>query len=149
MAAAKAAREAAVFPRVIDVIVGIVAAGLVANPLVIVVDVRRLRMIGLVLEASVVLRVAFDCAIFRCAIVRRMRRGASHGCRAVCGNVTVANIASSATASLSFALSTSGTGQQEYWDAKSEQHREQVDDILHVVCLRKELWHANEQGFLL
>jgi hypothetical protein len=47
MAAAEAAGEVAVFPRMIHVVVGIVAAGIVTNSLVVGVDVRRVRVPGL------------------------------------------------------------------------------------------------------
>ena len=111
MAAAKAAGEAAVFPRTIDVIVGVLATGIVTDPSVIVVDVRGLRMIGLVAEgASILLRSCFRCAIFGCAILRGARRSASRGSGTMRGHVTAANIAS-ATALLSSALSASAAGQ--------------------------------------
>jgi len=110
MAAAKAAIEAAVFPGMIDVIVGIVAAGIVANPLVIVVDVRGFRVVGLIAEgASILLRSGFGCAIFGCAILRGARRSASHGSGTMRGHGTAANIAS-ATALLSSALTASVAG---------------------------------------
>jgi hypothetical protein len=110
MAAAKAAIEAAVFPGMIDVIVGIVAAGIVANPLVIVVDVRGFRVVGLIAEgASILLRSGFGCAIFGCAILRGARRSASDGSGTSRGHVTAANIAS-ATALLSSALNASVAG---------------------------------------
>jgi hypothetical protein len=44
----KAAREAAVFPSMIYMIMGIVTARIVADPRVIVVNVRHLRMIRLI-----------------------------------------------------------------------------------------------------
>jgi len=138
VAAAKAAGEVAVLPSMIDVIVGIVAAGIVANPCVIVVDVRRLGMIGFVLEgASVLLCMAFRCVIFGCAIFRGTRRSASHGGGAVRRHVTVANIASRAFL-LSPVLSSIGVGQQERRDAKSEQQSEQAENILHIVSSGKE-----------
>jgi hypothetical protein len=116
MAPAKAAGEVAVFPGMIDVIVGVVAAGIVAHPLVVVVDVGCLRVTWLITEGpSVFLRVAFRGAILArvillCAIVRRMLRSASHRSRAVRRNVTVANITSSAAALLPLALSTRTIG---------------------------------------
>src|SRR5260370_40336153 len=54
--AAKAAGEAAVFPGMIEVIVRVAATGIMADPSAIVVNVRRIRMIGPIAEgASVVL----------------------------------------------------------------------------------------------
>ena len=120
MAAAKAAGEAAVFPGMIEMIVRVAATGIMADPSAIVVDVRRIRMTLPIAEGAGVFLPMTLRVIFGCAIVRGVRRSASHGRRAVRGHVTVANIASSAAALLSFALSTSGTGQQERRDAKSE-----------------------------
>jgi hypothetical protein len=100
MAAAKTAGEAAVFPGMVDAIVGIVAAGIVANPGVIVVDVGGFRVVGFIAEgASILLRSGF-----RCAILRGARRSASRGSGTMRRNMTAANIAS-ATALLSSALS--------------------------------------------
>jgi hypothetical protein len=139
MAAAKAAIEAAVFPGMIDVIVGIVAARIVANPLVIVVDVRGFRMVGLIAEgASILLRSGFRCAIFGCAILRGARRSASHGSGTTRGHMTAANITSasavSATAAALFlrVCATAAT-LEERGDAKSEEESEQGDEILHVM----------------
>jgi hypothetical protein len=135
----------------IDVIVGIVVAGIVADPSIIAVDVGRLGMIGSVPEgASVLLCMAlrcviFGCAIFGCAIFRGPRRRASHGSRAMCGHVTVADIASRAFL-LSLVLSSIGVGQQERRDAKSEQQSEQAENILHIVPSGKDCSHANGQG---
>jgi len=140
MAAAKAAIEAAVFPGMIDVIVGIVAAGIVANPLVIVVDVRGFRVAGLIAEgASILLRSGFGCAIFGCAILRGARRSASHGSGTMRGHVTAANIASASavsattTAALFLGVCTSATSLKERGDAKREEESEQGDEILHVM----------------
>jgi len=46
--APESTREAAMFPRMIDMIMSIAAARIMANPRVIVVDVRHLRMIRLI-----------------------------------------------------------------------------------------------------
>jgi len=139
MAAAKAAIEAAVFPGMIDVIVGIDAARIVANPLVIVVDVRGFRVVGLIAEgASILLRSGFRCAIFGCAILRGARRSASHGSGTTRGHMTAANITSasavSATAAALFlrVCATAAT-LEERGDAKSEEESEQGDEILHVM----------------
>jgi hypothetical protein len=103
-------------------------------------------MIGFILEgASVPLCMAFRCVIFGCAIIRGPRRRASHGSRAVCGHVTVADIASRAFL-LSPVLSSIGVGQQERWDAKSEQQSEQAQNILHIVPSGKDCSHAKGQG---
>ena len=55
MAAAKAAGEAAVLPRAIDVIVGIIATGIVTDPSVVVMDVRGLRVIGPITERRAII----------------------------------------------------------------------------------------------
>ena len=69
MTAAEAAGKAAVFPGMVHVIVGIIATGIVADPLVVAMDVRGFRMIGLITEgAMLVLWAAFGCAIFGSAI---------------------------------------------------------------------------------
>jgi len=69
MTAAEAAGKAAVFPGMVNVIVGIIATGIVADPLVVAMDVRGFRMIGLITEgAMLVLWAAFGCAIFGSAI---------------------------------------------------------------------------------
>jgi hypothetical protein len=111
--APEAARETAMFPRSIEVIVLIVASGIVSNPSVIVVDMRNLRMTRLIAKRTMILLWAaflwmvflrpiflwatllgttlrgaiFLRAIFGPAIFR-MRR------RTMCGNVASANIAS-------------------------------------------------------
>ena len=82
VAAAKAAGEAAVFPGMIDVIVGVVATRIVAHPLVVVVYVRCLRVARFITEgASVFLCMAFGVifgwVIFACAIVRRVLHSVS------------------------------------------------------------------------
>jgi len=139
MAAAKAAIEAAVFPGMIDVIVGIVAARIVANPLVIVVDVRGFRVVGLIAEgASILLRSGFRCAIFGCAVLRGARRSASHGSGTMRGHVTAANITSASavsatTAALSLRVCATAATLEERGDAKSEEESEQGDEILHVM----------------
>jgi len=50
MAAAEAAGEAPMFPGTINVIVFVTAAGIMADPRVIMVDVRRLGMLGAIAE---------------------------------------------------------------------------------------------------
>ena len=102
MAAAKAAGEAAVLPRAIDVIVGIIATGIVTDPSVVVMDVRGLRVIGPIAERAIIFlsagfrRPTFRRAIFLCAIVGRTRPIALRGSRTVGGNVAAAHIASAA-----------------------------------------------------
>jgi len=107
MAAAEAASEAAVLPWMIDAIVFVAAAGIVADPCVIVVDVRGFRVTGPVAEGSapVFLTAAFRCAIFCCAIFRTIFRraifrtaspGISCRCWAVRGYVSAADVASAA-----------------------------------------------------
>ena len=65
MATAKTTRKAAMFPRTIHVIVGIIASRVVANPLVIVVNVRCFRVIGSIAEGAILLLIAgFGRAIF-------------------------------------------------------------------------------------
>jgi hypothetical protein len=106
VSAANAAGEAAVLPRMIEMVVGIVAAGIVTYPLIIVVDVRSFGVVRLVAEggASIVLRTAFQWAGFWCAIVLSAillgvivaRRGVVGRCRAVRRDVTAAYIASTA-----------------------------------------------------
>src|SRR6202030_668408 len=129
MAAAKAAGEAAVFPGMIQVIVRVAAAGIVANPLVIVVHVRGVRMIGPIAEgAGVVLRAAFLSAIFRAAILlsvilgrailRSVRR------RTVLWNMATANLVST-TAALASVLRTSAAGWAKRSGGKREEQREQ------------------------
>ena len=55
VAAAKAAGEVSVLPGVIEVVVRIVWAGVVADPFAVGVDVRRVGMTGLVVEVTVFL----------------------------------------------------------------------------------------------
>jgi hypothetical protein len=151
MAAAKAAGEAAVFPGMIQVIVRVAAAGIVANPIVIVVDVRGVRMIGPIAEgATVVLRAAFLAAIFRAAILlsvilgrailRSVRR------RTVRGNMAAPNIVST-TAALASALSTSAAGWDKHSRGEREEQREQGGEVLHDV-LRNESSHGPRRAGL-
>jgi len=63
MAGAKAAREMSVLPRVIDVVVRIATAGVVADPLIAAIDVRSVWVAGLITEIPMFLsgvRVAAD-----------------------------------------------------------------------------------------
>ena len=53
VAAAKSAREAPVLPEMIEVIVGIVAAGVVSDPAAIGVDVRNSRMPRLIAKSAI------------------------------------------------------------------------------------------------
>ncbi len=128
MAAAKAAGEAAVFPGMIQVIVRVAAAGIVANPIVIVVDVRGVRMIGPITEgATAVLRptvlspillgAIFGCAIVVSAILRSVWR------RPVLGNVAAPNIVST-TAALASVLCTSAAGLDKRSCGKRKEQRE-------------------------
>jgi len=111
MAAAKAASEAAVFPGMIQVIVRVAAAGIVANPMVIMVNVRRLRMIGLIAEgAMVVFRAAFGCAIFGCAILRSVRRRTVSGDVAATHIMSASAVSATTTAALSLGVCTSAAG---------------------------------------
>ena len=55
MTAPKTAGETTVFPGTIDVIVLVAAAGIVTDPMVVVVDVRGLRMIGMIAEGTMIL----------------------------------------------------------------------------------------------
>jgi hypothetical protein len=65
MTAAKAAGKAAVLPRMVNVIVGIIAAGIVTDPLVVVMDVRSFGMTGPIAEGAMVgLWAAFRRVIF-------------------------------------------------------------------------------------
>jgi hypothetical protein len=132
MTASKAASEAAGFPGVIEMIVGIVAAGIVADPSVIVVDVRSFRVIGLIAEGGA--RVFFGAG-FGGAIFRTARAGISRGCRAVRGNVTAADVASTA-AWLASALRTGAVGEKECRRAQREEQGQHGDEVLHFV-LRK------------
>src|SRR5258708_22666244 len=113
MAAAKAAGEAAVFPGMTQVVVRVAAAGIVANPIVIVVDVRGVRMIGPITEgATAVLRPTVLSpillgAIFGCAIVGSALLGRAL-LRSVCRRPWLGNVASpnilTTTAALASAL---------------------------------------------
>jgi hypothetical protein len=58
MAAAETAREAAVFPWMIKVIVFVTASAIVAHPGVVVVDVRCFRMLGAIAEGTTILLAA-------------------------------------------------------------------------------------------
>ena len=132
MTAAKAAGEAAMFPRMIEMIVGIIAAGIVADPCVIVVDVRSFRVIGLIAEgrARIFLGAGFGSAIFR-----TVRRGISGGCWAVRGNVTAADVASTA-ALLALVLRTGAVGEKECGSAQREDQDQHGEKVLHFI-LRK------------
>ena len=133
MTAAKAACEAAMFPGMIQVIVRVAAAGIVAHPIVIVVDVRRVGMIGPIAEgATVVLRTAvlsaiLLAAIFGCAIVvsailgRAILRSVWR--RPVLGNVAAPNIVST-TAALASVLCTSAAGLDKRSCGKRKEQRE-------------------------
>ena len=52
VAASEAAGKASVFPGMIEVVMGIVAAGVMADPFAIGMNVRRVRMSGLVVEVT-------------------------------------------------------------------------------------------------
>jgi hypothetical protein len=154
MAAPETARESAVFPRMVDMIVRVVAAGIVADPGVIVVDVRHLRMIRLIAEGTmIVLRACvlgtallrapllrtcvlwsalrsaiFSRAIVGCTIVAR--RSASCGRRTVSGNVAAADIASAA-ALLSTTLCLATSFLRKSRRAKCEKQSQRSDENLH------------------
>jgi hypothetical protein len=118
MAASKTAGETAVLPRMIEVIVGIVTAGIVPDPSVIVVDVRSFRVTRLIAERPAVsfLRAAFrravvlrtilgsailsaaviGRAIFRPAIFGSLGRSSTHGRRPMRRDVTATHIARAA-----------------------------------------------------
>jgi len=100
MAAAKTAGEAAVLPRMIDAIVLVAATGIVANPLVIAVDVRSFGVIWPVAEGA---------CVFLGAGLGGARPGISRGRWTVRGNVTATHVASTA-ALLALALRTSSAG---------------------------------------
>lgn len=124
MAAAKAAVEAAVFPGMIQVVVRIAATGIVTDPMVIVVNVRRVRVIGAIAEgATVILRAAFGSAILRAA-----GRSASRGSRTVRWDVAAAHIVSAAaavstTAALSAVLCISAR-----WEKRRRGQREEQSE---------------------
>ena len=139
MTAAKTAGEAAMFPRMIEMIVGIIAAGIVADPSVIVVDVRSFGVIGLIAEgrARVFLRAGFRGTIFGGAIFRTVRRGISGGCWAVRGNVTAADVASTtALLWLPLVLRTGAIGEKKCGSAQREEQAQHGDEVLHFI-LRK------------
>jgi hypothetical protein len=65
MATAKATWETTVFPRMILMIAGIVAARIVADPSVVVMDVRNFGVVGAITErAAIILRMCFLGARF-------------------------------------------------------------------------------------
>ena len=74
MVATEAAGEVSVLPGMIEVVVGIIAAGVVADPLAVGVNVRNIGVPRFVVEMAVVLR----------------RMGCSHRCGSVRGNVPAA-----------------------------------------------------------
>ena len=80
VAAAEASGEAAMFPNMIEMIAGIIAAGLVADPLIVGVNVRCFRVAGLVGK-------------FRSFLWRSVLRRPSWW-RTVSGNMAVADVAS-------------------------------------------------------
>jgi hypothetical protein len=149
MAAAEAARESAVLPRTIHMVVFVTPTGIVADPGVIVVDVRHLRMIRLIAEGTmIVLRAcvlgtavlrapllrtcvlwsALRRAIFSRAIVAR--RSASCGRRTVSWNVAAADIASAA-ALLSTTLCLTASFLRKSRRAKCEKQSQRSDENLH------------------
>jgi hypothetical protein len=94
----------------IDMIVGIIAPRIVADPSVVVVDMRGFGVIGLIAErgARVFLAASFSAtifgrSIFLGAIFRTARPGISRGRWTVRGHVTATNVAGS-TALLGLAL---------------------------------------------
>jgi len=115
------------------VIVRVAAAGIVANPIVIVVDVRGVRMIGPITEgATAVLRptvlspillgAIFGCAIVVSAILgRAILRSVWR--RPVLGNVAAPNIVST-TAALASVLCTSAAGLDKRSCGKRKEQRE-------------------------
>jgi len=119
VAAAKAAGEAAVLPRMIEMIMRVAATGIVADPSAIVMDVRRIRMTLPIAEgASVVLRVGLRAAIIGtailgAAILRAVRWGASRGRRTVRGNVAAAYIVSTTAVSTTAATALRGSAGRE------------------------------------
>jgi hypothetical protein len=111
--AAETAVEASVFPSMIDAIVVIVAAGIVADPAIVSVDVRSLWMAALVAVPAVILAVAALVAVVLIAVMlivivaRRPRRVG-----AMRRNVATAVIAIMALPSASF-LSESRNGTEQ------------------------------------
>ena len=78
VAAAEASREATVFPRMIHVIVFVTPAGIVADPRVIVMNVRRFWMFGAIAErTTILLRVSFLGAAFLGSRLRRTAFGSA------------------------------------------------------------------------
>ena len=111
MAATEASGEAAMLPGMIQMVMRVAAAGVVAHPFFTVVYVGSIRMSCLVVEAAVFLG--------------RMRSGYAR--RTVCGNVlTAATDLGSASAFLAFVLSNSP-------QRKHETYHEQSNQLLHSV----------------
>lgn len=132
VAAPKTIRETAVLPGMIEMKTRLVAAGIMAHPLTVVVHVRRFRMAGLIVEgAMLVLRARFVSAIFL-----GPRRRAAYWCRAVRRDITAADIAR-ADARLIFALPPCVIGVQNWRDAQSEKQGEYCGKIFHVESLLK------------
>jgi len=78
VATAEASREAAVFPRMIHVIVFVTAAGIVADPRVVMMDVRSFGMFGAIAERTMILlRVAFLGMAFLGSRLRRTAFGSA------------------------------------------------------------------------
>jgi hypothetical protein len=97
MAAADAASEAAMLKRMIDVIAGVIAAGIVANPLIIGVDVRG---IGVAIFVGVSRGFLLWCALrfLWCSALVVLLRPGRRG--AVSRNMAVADVASLRRASV-------------------------------------------------
>jgi hypothetical protein len=75
MATAKATWETTVFPRMILMIAGIVAARIVADPSVVVMDVRNFGVVGAITErAAIFLRTCFlrTCLLGTCFLRARL-----------------------------------------------------------------------------
>lgn len=101
MAAADAAGEAAMLKRMIDVIAGIIAAGIVADPLIIGVDVRGIRVaISVGISRGFLLWRALRF-LRRSALVVLLRTGRRG---AMSGNMAVADVASLRRASVLIAV---------------------------------------------
>jgi hypothetical protein len=79
MAAAEPASETAMLPRMIDVVMLVATARIMTYPLVIVMDVRSFRVIGLIAKGAMLVL----WPGFRCAILRGARRIAARGWRTV------------------------------------------------------------------
>jgi hypothetical protein len=86
VSATEATGEAAVLPGMIQMVVFVTAAGIVAYPVVVAMNVRGLRMAGTILKAMAFLRTALGSAILRWA-------GLSSGRGSVSWNVTMADVA--------------------------------------------------------